>query len=798
MTEKQNRKDQTEMQSVITPLTIIGNDRLAPYIQVFTHQPENITQHALGTLFGIFKIDDISVDSAFIVNFLVSEFKKEYYGNPRRTPAGSFEAGLNRINIALSELAKQGNIAWIGKIESALCALEKNGMLHFSATGPAHIALMREGSLSLISDGLAPEATAPNPLKTFIEISSGKLHPEDLVILGTHELFEFLPKEKMERNAKHFSYEEFTRFLHTALVNEFDLCGTVTVLLNKRAPIPKTRKSSSSISPESIPNMFSAKAFRKHSGKKEGMIVTDPEEDSSTQRKNQEGHLYIQQQASSVNDSGQELRETLLMFKERIANILDERITASQNTLRQWRRTLEKELSRRFKKSSPVKPTPIISKDRVPNNGEPLVKKYNTQQETPSLQEISFIRPSQKTPDNRDQKTTEELKLEESSVTNIFDTIFKNSTIKKIGDLLRTLWKKIRTLTPVILGVFQRYTRDLPKAFSHLSRFIQQLVQIVPEQYRKIVPLALAIAIALIAFFLIPKKDNTKIQETPQEITQQEPALPDRSATFSQEKNVFFPKKEDEIALYTSQNTIQNIFTFDEKTLLVLDDSSISIVPKEGAPENFPIPETNGTTLSATYMKDLSTLFVLTDKGSIVSFSPISKKFSNNSLVLEDPSTNKFLLGSYLTYLYVANTTQNTILRYPRAEAGGFGEPLTWLSNDSGVSLSDAIDMTIDGSIYLIKPTGITRLNNKKEDPLTIESPNNPAQFGSIFTQNESDALYVSDIKNNRILLFKKDGSIERQIILPEATPAISKVSHLENSSALILQGEREILQLEQ
>lgn len=777
MKEKPLQKKPSEITPLITPLLITGNDRLSPYIQVFTHQPENISQHALGVLFGVFKINDISVDSAFIVNFLVSELKKEYYGNPRRTPAGSFEAGLNRINIALSELAKQGNIAWIGKLESAICALEKNGMMHFSVTGNTHIALMREGSLSLISEGLAPETTNPNPLKTFIEISSGKLHPEDVVILGTHELFDFLPKEKMERNIKHFTHQEFTRFLHTALTNEYELCGAVTVLLNKRPAPPITKNpdtSSAGISSESIPNMFSAKAFHKNPPRQALNTKNEKEEEiSETKKSSQEGHFYIQQQPSSVNTSHQKLREIFLVFKEHFANILDGYFITIQNSSRQVYRSLKKKiLSKEIREGA--------SEEHAPS--EPISN-------SPSLQ-VPSVKDSQETPElTLAEMPHDTLPLKEILRLNTlsFTKIFRSPSFPRSAQLFHA---KIQPFFQQIIILLKRFASRSFLYASQSFHTIKKLFFSLSKRGKIITLVCLCILLITPILLFLPKKDAPK--NNFQETSTEKPAPPTRDSLFSQEKNMTFVKQENIATLYTSQYAILDSFIISTDTLVLVEEKSVLLLSLNAPIETFVLPEENGLALSATYMTDLSLLFILTDKGSILSFSPLSKKFSQNNLVLENVLSEKPLLGSYLTYLYVANTQKNTILRYPRAE-GGFGSPSVWLSADSGISLTDTVDMSIDGSLHLAKPNEILRLTNKKKDPLALEQTVVPTQFGSIFTNADVQTIILTDKQNNRALFYTKEGSIEKQILLPENIPSPQNTLVTKDGS-VFLQTENKIL----
>lgn len=859
MPEKPNRKNQPELSSSVTPLLIVGNDRLAPYIQVFSHQPENIVQHSLGCLFGIFKIDDTSVDSAFIVNFLVSEIKKEYYGNPRRTPAGSFEAGLNRINIALSELAKQGNISWIGKLESAVCALEKNGMLHFSVTGPSHIALLREGSLSLISEGLASESDTPNPLKTFTEISSGKLHPQDLVVLGSRELFNFLPREKMERSARHFSYEEFTRFLHTALVNEFDFCAAVTVLLNKKLAPKATKKSAPTVSPESIPNLWGSGSFRERErsatspAKTTEEIQEGPSKEpaASSPESPRDGHLYIQQQPSDADISRQEFKESFLILREHLANMADEHWEAFRTTTRQWRRSFAKKIQtlrdeaekkaqeKERQKAADSEVTLSSSDEPVPQPVEENPQETLPPEDVPARSPqktkkkiVHEIHPQEKTEEVKNEKKNplpeknippkhlpapapkslaEKLResalrlseanasLQKESISSVqkrsIPVHAEHATSSLRTALARTrdfvahleLAEKFQALRNAALPMARKTTSLAARLSSSFLKTTHAAMRRLLFRFQslslkqRLVVLVVLLCVAILPFvFGFSKKQTIEIPPTTNET----------AANESASAPIETPEASTQGAtVYASQNTILKTFPLEGNLLLVVEKGAVILIPEKEALQTYPLPSENGTGLDAAYMNDLSLLFILTNKGTIVSFSPVSKKFSANNLTLEKASSEKTFIGSYLTYLYVADVEQNTILRYPRAE-GGFGAPTTWLAPDSGVSLAGSENMIVNESVYLAKSNGILRLSNKKANPWPLDTSSSTLGFVSV--SEDAKTIVATDTKDNAALLFDAAGTLKKNIPFGTSSSPIIGAS-VTNGGSVYAHTDREV-----
>lgn len=280
-------------------ILVCNEKKLRPFIEAFVQDPENVEQQNLGTLIGIFEISDTSEDSSYIVNYLISIIKKEYFARPRRGPVESFEAALRKANLALSKLAEHGNINWLGKL-NALCAVVEKNKLHLSQTGTASAFLLRTKSLTNIGeelDELDEKDQEPNPLKTFDAVSSGKLEADDKLLITTEGIFEIFSFEEIKKSALRFSETEFARFLRTALGNELERAAVLIIDIKEK---PEAPKEAYPTAPARHLNAFSQSAFAKTprtSGKDKVEIKAEIKEelekakDEFTNKKT--GHIYL-------------------------------------------------------------------------------------------------------------------------------------------------------------------------------------------------------------------------------------------------------------------------------------------------------------------------------------------------------------------------------------------------------------------------------------------------------------------------------------------------------------------------
>ncbi|HEX7586520.1 MAG TPA: hypothetical protein VF390_02720 [Patescibacteria group bacterium] len=278
-------------------ILVCNNKRFGPFIEILVQYPENIDQQSLGTLIGIFEISDTSEDSSYIVNYLISTIKKEYFSHPRRGAIESFETALHKANLALSKLAENKNINWIGKL-NVVCAVFEKNKLHLAKTGAASTFLLRSKTLTDISDNLSEQEAEPNPLKTFDNVSSGKLEVGDKLIITTDNIFDIFSFEEIKKSALRFSDAELVQFLKTALGNELEKAAALIVDIKEKVPEPEivpARRTTSII------NAFSQATFIKPPQAKEVPDKIEKEIQAELDKSKDEfvnkktGHIYIKE-----------------------------------------------------------------------------------------------------------------------------------------------------------------------------------------------------------------------------------------------------------------------------------------------------------------------------------------------------------------------------------------------------------------------------------------------------------------------------------------------------------------------
>jgi len=860
-----NKEMIKELEKIISPVLVVNNSSLKPYVELFEYSPENIYQQPLGSLVGFFEIKEYSQDSAYIVNFLTSVLKKEYYINPKRPVAESLDCALHKVNLALSELAKQGNIEWIGKLNAAICVLEKNNT-HFSVAGNAKIFLYRNTVLSNISDGLASDSLEPHPLKTFVNVSSGRLEKNDRLLITPEDIFHIFSTNDLRKNFQRFAGDKFVQFLKTALSNQLEMISAIVVEIAETKSVGEVKVSAPSKKLEAVANVFSEKTFTKAPKQATTLGETtedeiDYEEIDREYTDKKTGHIYVQGEDDDLEKTSQaniywdmtkekisqgwystknDIRRRFSIYKKQLAKKRairkaekekEAQMMAEEKKCEQERKALEElELSRQIelekqqiietqKKADEITQKQEIEAGQIaeiqqqeieeliaeqPESSEEIIEIEIEQPREPAQEkELSFkekltlaMAEERRNALNRLGIESKQVDLEKNilSEQNAIDLEEKNSKLgnfqssfvwisQKSGQKLKTILVSIQPSANKVLEKIKLIhfdTKKTSEVVPHFSKIRKLFSSFTNKQ--KLYTLLAFVLIFVVPFFIVHWMNNRPKSQT---ITEAGVKVPTLSEILANEKNINLSTQK-QTAL-NSSNIINTLVT--NTGTAVIAKTSVIII-ENGQQTEYPLPENSGTVVKATFMKDLSLIFILNDQNKIISFSPVSKKFTDNNISLPANISNDFI-GTYLTYLYILDMQDNQIYRYPRA-TGGFGDKTNWLKDNT--PLTGISDMTIDDNIYCIQNNSVLKLFKGTKQYLTLEASNTPVHFDNIFTTIDSDSLYVLDVKNSRIVQYSKnDGSITAQYFNEALANGKSlsidesnKVAYISTSSELI------------
>lgn len=677
------RKRSGSQKPVFRSIFICKKNELSPFATVFTYFPENIEQQGLGTLFGIIKIDDYSEDSSYVTNLLTSVIKKEYFSKPYRSSEESFEACLRKANLALAELVRHGSMSWAGKIGFAGGSLERNN-LHFSCLGEISIFLVRHGQIAQISKDLEAEKDSEtHPLKTFSNVSSGKLEIGDKLIFTTKELTEIFSAEELRQNSAHFSPQEFPGFLEISLEANSELAGTIVIdILDNREE--ETAISSPLLGKETIRKIDSFPAAPEQQFENIGIPLPEKEK--------------IYESQKEIVPVVEEIPKEKPLLKK---------ITDSFSGI--WNNLENSARSASGKAASYGQARTISIKNRIPH--------WN-----------------------------------------------KMALREKAGNAaarLQSMTKKVQV-----------------KARKNIENKNKTLFMGLG------ISLILILVVALIFFSVRHGRSNKNADQNSSESQNSQmsaetsPADINAKSIGSLETVLTLSQSADNLALMNNM-----LYSSAGKSILQIDPQvkNVSELPANLDAGNFKL-------IAA--MPDLKSVFALTDDNKIISLTPVNKNFQENSISLPD-NLQAADMKTYLTYLYIMDSSANQIYRFPRA-AGGFGEMQNWLK--SGSDLREAKSFAINDDIFAANGINIIPfLQGKPDSSINFQKPQIPLRIDRLYTAPDLNYIYVLDNTNHRIVQYDKQGKIVSQYFNSSIDSVKDIVADEKNKIIYLLSGDNKI-----
>lgn len=785
MSKKKNDKKIIIFQPAFHDILACRDPKKRPNIEIFVSEPENIYQESLGRIAGVFEIVDNSEDSSYVVNYLISVIKKEYFSRPKRGAVESFEAALHKANLALSKLASHGSVNWIGHLNAVCMVIEKNN-LHISQTGTACVLLLRSNTLTNISEG--GEILESNPLKTFQDVLSGRMENNDKIILTTDSIFEIFSLEEIKKSALKFSKSDFIQFLNTALINEMERAAVLVADISEKEEeeMPVARKSAGI-------NAFSQTAFQrtapgqdieKKQEEKREIIEEIKEEFKKTQDgfvDEKTGHIYIKDKDATYESEYSKL-EYISSSKDKIISAGGSFISASKNGLYTIFEKIRMRLAS-FRKEAKITGEggirPEISsmpeEERISKKAFPFREKISS---AISLFGYFFKRSY--------------LSMKNALLYKIFLPAYKGT--KKLIALLIFKYKSRKKQTPIqevhypdnhpvyqsredfwkkrtsyledrAFSGFSSFAKILLPSFSKIKNIISGLSFI-----QKIYAILIVLAIIVIPYFIV----NYEIKSEEEAVTTTEEIPQSIALPLSEDTSV--KRIENLENVYQGENILstvninKNNFAIEKDKIFFLEDK-----------KEFPLSDEFKNADLISQMDDLSFIFIMKNK-KIVSFSTTAGKFQDNNISVPDGS-DIISARSYLTYLYLLDGKNNQIYRYPRAE-GGFGEKTNWLK--ASQNLSDVKDMAINDNIYVTDGKQIFKFFQGKRQEYSIGQTATPIAPDKIYTKPTSENLYILDKENSRVVKLDKDGKIVAQYYNSEIGSADSFTVDEEASKAYI------------
>ena len=177
--------------------------------EIFSFEPKNIYEKRLGFLYIVGHLKNVLPKTLRFLDDLSYFIKENYYKKSILKPDIAFRQAIKETNNFLQNRIEKGDVSWLGNLNLIVLSL-KDFAINFTKIGLIKVILLRAGKIVDLEKKLKLKDIESHPLKVFGNIVSGKVVEDDLLLIFTDKIYNFLEKEKLIEEISKFpsSFEE--------------------------------------------------------------------------------------------------------------------------------------------------------------------------------------------------------------------------------------------------------------------------------------------------------------------------------------------------------------------------------------------------------------------------------------------------------------------------------------------------------------------------------------------------------------------------------------------------------------
>lgn len=141
-----------------------------------------------------------------------------------------FEDCIGQVNESLNQLAEAGENEWIGNL-NAIIGLAYDDQILIAQSGKISGYLFRKGKISSLTE--SPALSQQNPLQTFSDIIAGEVINDDRIVFGNSELYNQLSLDKIRHLTEKLSPKESVLELYREL-RRFKINNINTIIIEAK------------------------------------------------------------------------------------------------------------------------------------------------------------------------------------------------------------------------------------------------------------------------------------------------------------------------------------------------------------------------------------------------------------------------------------------------------------------------------------------------------------------------------------------------------------------------------------
>lgn len=705
-------------------------------IRILASSPTPLEEKNLGRLFAVMEIDSQDTINDNILDIIANEIHAQYYRSESFEMETAFENALQKTNQKLQELISEIGEEWLHSMNIVL-GVQKGKALVFTNIGRVIAMMVHNGKIIDVLDSAKTKAQDINPLKIFNNIVAGEASDNSALIFATETILDYLSKEKIKRILEekkpdeaveelyHLLEEDTTNTNFAALLikaegmrEQISQNGEIPVI-NKPAPVQRSINGEDSMSnllgkQNQTEELLSTSLWPKVKKSLRQYIGNiGKKNDTASVEKDEQQVKFSSQTANAASTRTIKISGNIA---QKIISALKYIIVALGGSIRSLMSRTRSSQIKGFstnKKSYP-KRNQRSGKGSASKGLAGLIQRFKALTLT---QKIFFIVAivvllifAQLVVNRGEENITKEQESSYSQTIGDIDLKINEGKAAALYDneTARGIFLEAKTMLESIPTESEIYKERGEELSGILSAQLRQVNNIITLENPS------------------PKLDFSGIN----------PKIEISNVILLGASVYGFDKNNKSVYRGNLEN---------QDTTVTISDSSSENTFAQAAKAS---PGTGVTILS-------DQTFEL--------FNPVAETLTPLNLQYANTDHNFTDLSVFGIRLYTLDTKNNQIFRHRKTnEEFGTGEP--WVTD--GTKLDNAISLSIDGEIYILRNNGtVTKLNAGTNDSsftlAEIDPKLDTAQ--TIYTDENTENLYILDALNQRVVVFTKEGSLVAQ-----------------------------------
>ncbi len=623
-----------------------------------------------------------------------------------------FEKILQNINEGLGRLSESGENAWLGNLNAIIGLIDGKNLL-MAQTGNTTGYIFRKNKISSINE--KNTNTSFHPLKTFIDITTGQLTNEDRLIFGNTDLLSRISLDRIRTIIKNDNYQEETLELYRYLRKNKSFDVNAVFIGVSDQEIKELSEGFKDILPIDAPDETIKNFIDK-------IVIPSWKVISSA---------TLSSSKFIFNHSKKALSKSHSYWKENLGPRSKEIISVGSKSLA--------------------------------GNISKITTKF------PNIQELSSS------------KNLPKIKMKTNSY-------LSSKTKNKLLSALQILWQYTKNLKFLFLKKNRKYLYAI-LILIFLSFGYIKLKQNNDKKSEKVKQVQLLNSydkanddFAKIREDIALGKDigNEKIYETlaMAERAKETPANAEKAEKLVKEIKLLVDEKTKTIRFYPEKSSI-----FADKTQSIsLLGNVIYGINEDGKVYSLDTREKNsaliaslnkdaGIPIATTISGQGNKLLITTSEKRLFAMD-ISSKTIEESKINADPNTwsQSNAIAAYSSNIYLLASDNGVIWKHTTKE-GGYSKGLSYVDTKK-ISILGSVDFSVDGNIYVLTNEGsvVKFVKGSPESDFSIKNiplPNDKILIPKkIFTDEDTNSIFVLDKKLDRIIKFDKSGDFSNQYLL--------------------------------